>query len=286
MSIYFGYISKYWWPYNAFCVSGLVMITILLVFIPESPCFLYEKGRYEKARKSLTTVARYNGVVLSPFKFDVEGASPTSSMVNQEKAKGSLKQLVGNKTLLKNLIILSIQMVCCSFNFYMFGFLMKYIKGSVYINTISGAIADIIATIASGFLYTKFGIKKALFYSWIVATIGGVLMSTLTPFVPSSFCAVLVMFSRLGMSSAYNLVFLANVDLFPAIYGSTVMGITNFFAKAFTILSNIVSETPKPIPMVVFTALSVLSAVTVLMLKKKDEIKTHDKLEQKVDDIE
>ncbi len=62
LAIYFRYISKEWIYYQIFGLSLNVLCFITLVFVPESPKFLYSAKRYQEAKQSLAFVAKFNRV--------------------------------------------------------------------------------------------------------------------------------------------------------------------------------------------------------------------------------
>ena len=58
--IYFGYISRDWfWLFIAFLVFT-VMSPLLLLFLSETPKFLYEKQRFMETKKVIQRIARIN----------------------------------------------------------------------------------------------------------------------------------------------------------------------------------------------------------------------------------
>lgn len=74
MSVYFGTISKNWHYFYYFAVAVTILVNILSFFYPESPVFLYEKGKCEQAREVLNRIAAMNGSKLAtePWVLDKE----------------------------------------------------------------------------------------------------------------------------------------------------------------------------------------------------------------------
>ena len=60
------YITKYWQPWfvSAAILETAALLGLLLV--PESPEFLYAKGRYDEAEQVVMEIARFNGYTLQP----------------------------------------------------------------------------------------------------------------------------------------------------------------------------------------------------------------------------
>lgn len=64
---YYKFIGNDWEQINlAFVVVAAVNLLIVILYLPESPQFLYTKGRYEEARASILTAASFNGVTHDP----------------------------------------------------------------------------------------------------------------------------------------------------------------------------------------------------------------------------
>mmetsp|Transcript_34182 Transcript_34182/g.42266 ORF Transcript_34182/g.42266 Transcript_34182/m.42266 type:complete len:103 (+) Transcript_34182:604-912(+) len=64
------YLSKYWQPWF---ISAAVLETAALIglaLVPESPEFLYAKGRFDEAEKVMLEIAKFNGVHLEPGQID------------------------------------------------------------------------------------------------------------------------------------------------------------------------------------------------------------------------
>ncbi|CDW90620.1 solute carrier family member 5 [Stylonychia lemnae] len=60
LALYHLYITKDWLPFQAFSAFTTLLVTISIIALPESPQYLISKKRYDEARKSLETIARWN----------------------------------------------------------------------------------------------------------------------------------------------------------------------------------------------------------------------------------
>lgn len=61
-------------------------------------------------------------------------------------------------------------MVTC-FNYYLITFDLKYMQGNIYVNTIVSAVIESIANLVSGIYFSRLGVVKSLFFSFILAGI-------------------------------------------------------------------------------------------------------------------
>ena len=59
--IYFYSISKDWVWFEVFGVGLNAVVVVLILFLPESPKFLYAQKRWSELRESLNLIARVNG---------------------------------------------------------------------------------------------------------------------------------------------------------------------------------------------------------------------------------
>ena len=87
-----------------------------------------------------------------------------------------MKDLIKIRRHLINLIILVSLWIASSFDFYLISFQLKYIKGDFFINTIVATIVEIPASIFSGIIYSKLGIRFVMISSFSVSIVGGILL--------------------------------------------------------------------------------------------------------------
>jgi len=140
---------------------------IVYIVVPESPVFLYDKGNITEARRSLLLIAHNNGIkntmkdgddilddMLRPEgeKLGTYDGGVFADCVNktaapdkvEEKKEADLRDLLGNPTHLRNLIICSITWSCSAFGAYMIAFELKYMPGSIYANATMSVVADMV----------------------------------------------------------------------------------------------------------------------------------------------
>ena len=155
----------------------------------------------------------------------------------------------------RNLLLFIYMWCSVSFSYWLIGFQMKYLKGNVYTNIMTSSVADIVGTGLSAIFYDKFGVRTAFLICLVFSVVGGVailLLNNLTGWMP-----LFILFAKLGVSSTFNLVFLANADLFPTLFSATAIGICNFFARLSTTAAPIVAERPEPFPMTLYLIVNV-----------------------------
>ena len=179
---------------------------------------------------------------------------------DEEQLNGTLKDLIKVRRHFINLLILIAVWVASSFNFYLINFQLKYIKGNIFVNTFTSALSEVPATILAGVLYQKIGIRITLVLMFTVAIVGSVSLLVLgndrIDLIP-----IFILLAKSGVSGTFNICYLANAQIFPAIFSGTAFGICNIGAKLATILAPMIAEVDPPIPMIIFTITAVIAAV-------------------------
>ena len=150
-----------------------------------------------------------------------------------------------------------------SFNYYLIQFLINTFK-QVYTSAVLSSISEIIGTACGGSLYTMYGLKQGMTMSFALALLGSLLIlgyglthqeSFLFPFF--------VLLAKLGISSAFNILYVSHADVFPVLFAATALGFTNFVTRIITGISPILAQVEEPIPMIIFLALCIAGCLTV-----------------------
>ena len=77
---------------------------------------------------------------------------------------------------------------------------------------------------------------------------------------------ICVFTAKIGISGAFNGVYLSSPALFPPRLLSTAFGLCNVFARAVTIVAPMVAEVEGAVPMILMCSLSLASLVLVPMM--------------------
>lgn len=70
-----------------------------------------------------------------------------------------------------------------------------------------------------------------------------------------------------GCSGGFTLVYVSTQDVFPVVFCATAIGICNVASRTLTVMSDLVAEIEPPLPMILFTSIS-LGAVIVIQFVK------------------
>lgn len=156
--------------------------------------------------------------------------------------------------------------IAVSVSYYITNFILKYLKGDIFLNSSVSALSEVMSLFMAGYFYLKFGLRTALTVSFGLGFLGG-LMIMFFESVPS-LMPIFVLLTRFGIGSAFGLIYLANF-IFPVTYASQTLGFCNTTARTFTIMSPLIAEQKFPAPMIVFCALCVYAVSIIRLLEIK-----------------
>ena len=128
-----------------------------------------------------------------------------------------------------------------SFCYYMISYQLKYLEGSIWINSIVSSSSEIVAYLTSGILFKYVGFQYTLYLSYVVSIVG---MACLTAWPDSSqvLLGLYILGSKYGVSQIFNMAYVGNQYLFPIALVATSFSIGNFFARIATIFAPYIAE--------------------------------------------
>jgi hypothetical protein len=180
---------------------------------------------------------------------------------------GSFKDIIRVRRHFINLIIMVAVWIASSFDYYLLNFQMKNIKGNIFLNTFSSSLSELPSIIISGIMYKKLGIKFTLVFWFSVSLCGGIPLlffgNNHVDLIP-----IFVLFSKARVTATFNMCYLANAQIFPAIFAGTAFGICNIGAKLTTILAPLIAEVNPPLPMILFCITAGLACFLSLLIRK------------------
>ena len=111
------------------------------------------------------------------------------------------------------------------YNYTLIQFLVNTFE-KVYLNSVGASIADIIGYLIGGWCFYKVGLKGSLGASFALSAVGGTFVTAIGLRHETSWIfPVLVTLSKLGISIAYQIVYLANPSVFPTLFAATAFGL-------------------------------------------------------------
>ena len=88
ITLYFEYVSKHWfWLEFVGLWIGIISVILLIIFIPESPKWLYTWKNFSKSREILAYVAKFNGVDKDTIQDQITNASFVDDVTEEEQSK-------------------------------------------------------------------------------------------------------------------------------------------------------------------------------------------------------
>ncbi len=192
--------------------------------------------------------------------------TPLQSIKEEEEMKGTLKDIYKVKRHFRNLLLMIYIWISSSFGLYLITFQLKYLPGSIYMNTLVSSFSDIPANLIGGLLYEKYGVRLTLPIFFVISVAGSLCVIFLGG-ISDTIDAIFVMFTRVGVNTSFTLCYLANSGIFPAIFAGTAFGMCNVGAKFITIFAPMLAEVEKPVPMIIFAIVTSLAIFASLMIK-------------------
>lgn len=156
--------------------------------------------------------------------------------------------------------------IASSFNLYLINYSIKNLPGDFFMNQLISSISDIAVAALGGFAYAKMGLRLVQSTFFTVSVIGGLMILILGDSNPA-LVPFMLSFAKGGVKVTFDICYLANSTIFPAIFAGTAFGLCNFGAKLFTIMSPLLAEADKPLPMIVYSILLVGGIFAAISLK-------------------
>lgn len=140
-----------------------------------------------------------------------------------------------------NLLLMMLIWIASSFNIYLISYSIKNIPGDFFMNNLISSITDIPVAFLGGYLYHKFGLRLVLISFFTVALCGSISIIIFSE-TNASLVPIMIAFAKNGVKVTFDICYLGNSFLFPAIFAGTAFGFCNAGAKISTILSPMIAE--------------------------------------------
>ncbi|XP_060068369.1 organic cation transporter protein-like, partial [Ylistrum balloti] len=264
-----GYLLRDWQYVELVAGSTTVFFLSFIWLVPESPRWLLNHGKMEKAERVIKRIAEVNKMS--------QHLSPTLNYKEDQKQRGNILHIFTSKVLLIRTLILFLEWCVISMTFYGLALNAGNIGGDFYLNFMLLGLVDFPTTILLLLLLNRIGRKKMFCTSMIVGGVGCISTLFTTTYGGESLNAltvVLVLIGKLGAGCAFGTIYLMSSELFPTVVRNAGMGACSCFARFGSMVAPYVISSAadiggtlgKAVPLITFGSASVVAGLIALLL--------------------
>ncbi|XP_064597394.1 organic cation transporter protein-like [Liolophura sinensis] len=267
------------WRWMQRCFSLLILLTVFYVWLfPESLRWLLSKRKYLRAEKLTQKIAKYNGLSEVPPEAvailkEHEDQPPDGVVYN-------ISHIFRNRNTLKRSIILWYIWFAVSIGYYGLILNTGRLDGFKYTNFIIGAGVEIGAYLLAILILYYCGRRWPMMAYFAAGGIACIVAGNITDQTAKT---VLALVGRFGMAGAFSVMFLYTSELYPTVLRNVGLGSCVFWTRIGGLLAPQINllgaETYKPLPFILFGALSIAAAILGLLLPETLNRELPDTLE-------
>ncbi len=158
-----------------------------------------------------------------------------------------------------------------SINFMLINLYLKYVPGGVYLNFSIAGVAEILANLTAGVVFSKYGPRVTFIVGYIISLAGGILMIFQNNFLSDDLLiASFVLLAKFGSSMTMCVCYIATPWLFPVLLCGTAFGICNLFGRFSQAAAPIMAEFEIPLPMQLFSAIAAAGLIAAFFVKSQE----------------
>ena len=194
----------------------------ILKYLPESPKWLYDKGKIDESLEMIKKIAEINGKEKEVETYINLNYKELNERKNRENTQENDKKSSDNQYNIISIIIkfpsqrlvifiLSLTFFCASFCFYGIILSLENMKGNFFQNSIFSFFGEMVAELSSGYLSSIYGRTIILKLGGLIGAFG---------FLGNIFCTYnlkpfLLLISMMGYSSTFNVLYIYSPEIIP-----------------------------------------------------------------------
>ena len=239
--------------------------------VPESPRWELTQGKQEKCNQTLRFIAEVNQDEVPDKVY--ESLEPDQQNSESQESFWSLVKLAfGSRTLRRRFLLTLPAWAGCNIVYYGLSYNTGALSGNLYVNTAMSGFVEIPANLLTLYLLTKAGRKYTLAIFLILAGLANFIC---IPFIYTSdeLDWLLVTFSMLGkacITVAFTTLCFFALELFPTSVRALMYNASALIGGSFSLIAPFMGPPLisiwKPLPLIIFGALGVVSGALVFLL--------------------
>jgi len=248
------------------CPTGLLLSLYWL--LPESPRWLIQKGKFDKATDVLTRAAKGNGVVLSEKAMQLD-------KLETEGAGEKITAMFTSKVLLVRSLVIFFNWLVASMVYYGLSLNVGGLSGNIHLNFFLSALVELASYVFCLLTLDIAGRKALQCGAMLVA--GVACVATMIPVIvegPEWITQVLSLIGKFGASAAFAVIYIYSAELFPTVMRNSGIGIASFAARIGGVASPYIADLGDMIegdlgvalPLIIFGGVSVVAGLLALLL--------------------
>ncbi|KAJ8383084.1 hypothetical protein SKAU_G00038620 [Synaphobranchus kaupii] len=250
-------------------------------FIPESPRWLLAQGRHKEAEDIVRAAAKKNGVT-PPNVFLVEDSANLENNTDHPKRSYTYLDLVRTNKMRNITIINIITWFSVATSFFGLSLNTPNMNGDLYVNCLLSAVVEL-AAYTGAWLLLKVASRRAIMSSTLL--IGGtvLLLIQIVPEKFSSFSVGLAMVGKLGVTTAYSVVYISTTELYPTVVRGMGVGVCSMSSKMGSVIAPFLAfmgTYNKALPYIVMGLLTLAVGLLSLLLPETRGIALPEDLSQ------
>ncbi|KAM8993919.1 solute carrier family 22 member 4 isoform 1-T1 [Guaruba guarouba] len=248
----------------ALTIPGLFCIPLWWI-IPESPRWLISQGRYKEAEVIIRKAAKINGVPAPEVLFDT---AEMQDWKPQQQQKAILLDLFRTRNIATITIMSLLLWFFTSVGYFGLSLSTPNWHGNAYINCFLSAVIEVPAYVIAWLLLRCLPRRYSLAGIFFLG--GGVVL--FIQLVPADFNVLsvgLVMLGKFGITAAFSMLYVYNVELYPTLVRNMAVGATSTASRLGSIIAPYfvyLDAYDKYLPYILMGSLTVLIGILTLFL--------------------
>ncbi|CAL4093894.1 unnamed protein product [Meganyctiphanes norvegica] len=276
-----GYLFRDWRNLQLAVSLPLLLLIPLIWILDESPRWLIVNGRHEEALKVLQRAERLNRATLpqqDKLRQMMKEIQEAEGNRFKDKCTSNFFLTCSSWTISKITIVMILDFTVAGLVFYGLSLSGSTYSDDPYLYMVLSGVMEAPAYSLSAPIIEKFGRKVSTSTGYLIAGIS-VIAITFAPQV-GWLVMTLALIGKLGISAAFQMIFLYITELFPTVVRQQGFGYAEVGARMGGFISPFITEILAPVvwwgPSVVFGGFSILAGLLTLTLHETKDIPLPD----------